>query len=141
MPKSRRRLQRMAAVLLLSCAVAPPATARFSMHQPKVVADLQLMTASELGDDAAQACLDAVGSWQMANNNAAIQMGKRSAYLDESQEHRDYLSTVLRVLRAKLGREPLWMVEFRRAALGQDLEACGQVHKRSLKDTVKRAPR
>jgi hypothetical protein len=141
MPKSRRRLRRLAAVLLLSCAVVHPATARVSMHQPKVVADLQLMKASELGLEATQACLDAVASREMANSNAAIQMGQQSAYLDESREHRDYLDTVLRVLRAKLGREPLWMVEFRKAALGQNGEACTQANTRSLKDTVKPAPR
>jgi hypothetical protein len=131
----------MAAVLVLSCAVAHPATARFSMHQPKVVADLQLMTAAELGNEAARACLDAVGSRQMANNNAAIQLGKGSAYLTESGEHYDYFGTVLRVLRAKLKSDPLWMQKFKQAALGQDSEACSQAHTHSLKDTVKPAPR
>jgi hypothetical protein len=131
----------MAVVLLLSCVVVHPATARFSMYQPKVVADLQLMTASELVIEATLACLDAVGSREMANSNAAIQMGKQSAYLDESQEHRAYLDTALRVLRDKLKSEPLWMVEFPKAALGQDAEACGQVGTRSLEDTLKPAPR
>ena len=131
----------MAAVLLLSCAAVPPATARVGMYQPKVVADLQLMTAGELSIEATQACIAAAGSRKMANSNAAIQLGKQSAYLEESREHRDYLDTVLRVGRDKLKSEPLWMVEFRRAALGQDPEACSQVHTRSLKDTVKPAPR
>jgi hypothetical protein len=137
MAKSRRRLRLMAAALVLSCAAAHPATARVGMYQPKVVADLQLMTASELGIEATQACIAAVGSRLMANSHAVIELGKQSAYLGESREHRDYLDTVLRVLRAKLGSEPLWMVEFRKAALGQDSEACSQVHQRSLKDTVR----
>jgi len=127
----------MAAALVLSCAAAHPATARVGTYQPKVVADLQLMTASELGIEATQACIAAVGSPLMANSYAVIQLGKQSAYLGESREHRDYLDTVLRVLRAKLGSEPLWMVEFRKAALGQDSEACSRVHQRSLKDTVR----
>jgi hypothetical protein len=133
----------MTAALGLSFAVPNPGIAGFAMHKPKSVAELQLMKASELGDEAAQACLNAVGSRQMANNNAAIQLGKRSAYLTESGEHYDYLGTVLRVLRGKLKSEPLWMVQFRNAALGEDMdsEACSQVHRRSLKDTVKPAPR
>ena len=52
-----------------------------------------------------------------------------------------YLDTVLRVLRAKLGREPLWMAQFRQAAWGRDPEACSQVHTRSFHDTVNAAPR
>jgi hypothetical protein len=79
----------------------------------------------------------AVGSRLMANSHAVIQLGKQSAYLGESQEHRDYLDTVLRVLRAKLGSEPLWMVEFKKAALGQDPNACSQAQTHSLKDTVR----
>lgn len=72
MLKHRRRLRLMAVALALSCAAAHPATARVGMYQPKVVADLQLMTASELGIEATQACLAAVGSRKMANSNAAI---------------------------------------------------------------------
>jgi hypothetical protein len=137
MAKSRRRLRLMAAALVLSCAAAHPATARVGMYQPKVVADLQLMTASELSLEAMRACDAAVGSRLMAHSPAAVQLGKQSAYLGESQEHRDYLDTVLRVLRAKLGREPLWMVEFKKAALGQDPNACSQAQTHSLKDTAR----
>jgi hypothetical protein len=127
----------MAAALVLSCAAAHPATARVGMYQPKVVADLQLMTAPELSLEAMRACAAAVGSRLMANSHAVIQLGKQSAYLGESREHRDYLDTVLRVLRATLGCEPLWMVEFKQAALGQDPNACSQATERSLKDTVR----
>ena len=115
--------------------------ARVGMYQPKAIADLQLMTAPELGLEAARACDAAVGSRVMAHSDAVIQLGTQSAYLGESREHHNYLSMVLRVLRAKLGREPLWMEEFRRATWGQDPEACSQVHTRSFNDTVKAAPR
>ena len=63
------------------------------------------MTASELSIEAAKACNAAVGSRLMANSHPVIKLGKVSAYLEESREHRDYLGSVLRVLRAKLGRE------------------------------------
>ena len=141
MPTRRRRLRLMVAVLLLPCAAAHPATAGMGMYQPKAIADLQLMTAPELGLEAARACDAAVGSRVMADSDAVIQLGTQSAYLGDSREHRDYLGMVLRFLRAKLGREPLWMVQFRQAALGQDPEACSQVHTRSFNDTVKAAPR
>jgi hypothetical protein len=131
----------MAAALVVSCAAAHPATAGMGMYQPKAVADLQLMTAPELGLEATRACDAAVGSRVMADSDTVIQLGQQSAYLDESVEHLDYLGTVLRVLRAKLGREPLWMAQFRQAAWGQDPEACSQVHMRSFNDTVKAAPR
>jgi len=141
MPKRRRRLRLMVAALVLSCAAAHPAIARVGMYQPKVVADLQLMNTKELVLEALEACNADVGSRLMSNSPPAIKLGKESVYLGESQEHRDYLGTVLRVLRAKLGREPLWMVEFQQAALGQDPNACGHVTERSFKDIVKPAPR
>jgi hypothetical protein len=128
----RRRLRLIAAALLLYFVAANPAIARVAMYQPKPIAELQLMTASELTIEAMQACDGAVGSRLMADHQAAIQLGKRSVYLTESQEHRDYLATVLRVLRANLGREPLWMVEFRQAALGRDPKACSRAHEHSL---------
>jgi hypothetical protein len=126
------RFRLIAMALVLSCAAANPATAGVAFYQPKSVADLQLMTASELIIEAMRACESAVGSRQMADHQAAIQLGKRSAYLTESQAHRDYLDTVLRVLRAKLGRQPPWMVEFQRAALSQDSQACSRAHSGSL---------
>jgi hypothetical protein len=128
----RPRLRLMAAALMLSLAPATLATARVGMYQPKPVAELQLMTASELIIEAMRACEGAVGSRLMADHQAVIQLGKRSAYLNESQEHRDYLDTVLRVIRARLGREPRWMVEFQRAALSHDPQACTRAHEHSL---------
>jgi hypothetical protein len=135
MPESRRRLRRMAAALVLSCATAHPATFGIGEQFPKkAVADLQLMTAKELANEARRACTVAQSDRQLGNTPEAKRLGKTSDYLRESQEYRDYLDTVLRVLRAKLGSEPLWMGEFKQAALGQDAEACSQVHQRSLKD-------
>jgi hypothetical protein len=125
------RVRLIATALVLSFVAAHPATAGLALYQPKAVADLQLMTASELSTEAMRACVSAVGSRQMAEHHSVIQLGKQSAYLTESQGHRDYLDTVLRVLRAKLGRQPPWMVEFQRAALSRDSQACSQAHEHS----------
>ena len=101
-----RRLRLMAAALVLSCATAHPATVGLGTYFPKkAVADLQLMTAKELASEARSACRVAQSDQRLGNSPEARRLGKTPAYLRESQEYRDYLDTVLRVLRAKLGSE------------------------------------